>query len=80
MRNFSEKVVEKIKTHFKFNNFFFENHDVYEVMWKRMVLPDRPQMAINRMRSLCLMTKATEHTRRVSNTLKFMGSCIVRIF
>ena len=60
--------------------FFLENHDVYEVMWKSMILPDRPQMAINRMRILCLMTKATENTLRVSNTLTFIGSCIVRIF
>jgi hypothetical protein len=36
MRNVSEKVVEKIKTYFTFNNvFFFENCGVYEIMWKK---------------------------------------------
>jgi len=30
--------VEKIETHFMFNNtFFFENHAVYEIMWKNIV-------------------------------------------
>jgi len=48
--------------------FFFENRDVYEVMWKSLVQPDRRQMAINRMRISCWMTKATEHTLRISNT------------
>jgi len=30
-----------------FNNiFFFENHAVYEIIWKNMVEPDRPQITI----------------------------------
>ena len=35
--NISEKVIEKIKSHiFRFNNsFFFENHAVCEIMWKK---------------------------------------------
>ena len=37
------KVVENQNTHFVFN-FFFENHAVYEIMWKKKVLePDRPK-------------------------------------
>jgi hypothetical protein len=43
---FQAKVLEKIKTHFMFNNFFPENRAVYEIMWKNMVQPDRPQMAV----------------------------------
>jgi len=39
--------------------FFFENHAVYETTWKNIVEPDRPQMAIRRMRIACLITKAT---------------------
>ena len=32
---FQENVVEKFKTHILcFNNFFFENHAVYEILWK----------------------------------------------
>ena len=42
---FQTKDVEKIKTHFMFNN-FFENCAVYEIMWKNMVEPDMPQVAI----------------------------------
>jgi hypothetical protein len=40
------KVIEKIKTHFIFNIFFFENRAVYENIWRNTVEPDRPQMAI----------------------------------
>ena len=28
------------------NNFFSENRAVYEIMWKKMVQPDRSQMTI----------------------------------
>jgi hypothetical protein len=42
MRNVSEKVVEKIKTHILFP----ENRAFYEIMWKNIVEPDRPQMTI----------------------------------
>jgi hypothetical protein len=38
MRNISEKVVEKIKTHILFSiNLFFENRAVYKTIWKNMV-------------------------------------------
>jgi hypothetical protein len=43
---FEIKVVEKTKTHFVFNNFFFENRVVHDMMWKNMVEPDRSHMAI----------------------------------
>ena len=36
--------VEKIKTHFIFNNFFSENRAVYEILSKNVVEPERPQM------------------------------------
>jgi len=29
-----------------FNNYFSENHTVYEIMWKNIVGPDRPEMTI----------------------------------
>jgi len=52
---FQAKVVEKVKTHFTsmFSNFGFENRAVYEVRWKSLVLPDRPQMTILRMHIPC---------------------------
>jgi hypothetical protein len=58
---FQTKVVEKIKTHFSCSlTFFFENRTVYEIMWKNMVEPDRPQMTIRRMRFACLITEAID--------------------
>jgi hypothetical protein len=47
IRNFSDKIVEKIKTHILCSiNFFPENRALYEIMWKNVVEPDRPQMTI----------------------------------
>jgi len=57
---FQTKVVEKIKTHFMFNNFFPENRAVYEIMWKNTVEPSRSQMTIWRMRIACWIHKATD--------------------
>ena len=34
---FHTKLVDKIKTHFMFNNVFSENRVVYDIMWKNMV-------------------------------------------
>ena len=42
-----------------FNNLFFENRDVYEIMWKNVVEPDRPQMTIWHMRIARWIAKAT---------------------
>jgi hypothetical protein len=50
MRNISENR-EKVKTHFMISDFFSpENLATYEIMWKSIVEPDRPQMTIWRMR------------------------------
>ena len=37
---------ENQNTHFTLNIFFFENRAVYEITWKNMVQPKRPQMTI----------------------------------
>jgi hypothetical protein len=37
--------VEKRNTHFVSNNFFSDNRAFYEIMWKNIVEPGRPQMA-----------------------------------
>ena len=39
---------ENQNTHFIFSNpfFFFENRPVYEIMWKNIVQPERPQMTV----------------------------------
>jgi len=67
---FQTKVVEKIKTHFMFNNVFFfsENHAVYEIMWKNIVERGRPQMTIWRMRIACWIPRLQIHTLRLCNT------------
>jgi hypothetical protein len=46
MRNFSEKLAERIKTHHlgSIALLFSENLAVYEIMWKNVAEPDRPQM------------------------------------
>jgi len=42
-----------------FNNVFFENRAVYEIMCKNTVEPDRSQMTIRRMRIAFWISKAT---------------------
>jgi hypothetical protein len=38
---------ENQNTHFMFNKFFYENRDVYEIMWKKnMIESERPQMTM----------------------------------
>ena len=48
MRKVSDKNCrENHNSHFMLNNvFFLENRAVYEIMWKNIVRPDRPLMAI----------------------------------
>jgi hypothetical protein len=59
MRNVSDKSCkENQNTNFTFYN-FSENRAVYEIMWKNVVEPDRPQTTIRRMRITCWITKAT---------------------
>jgi hypothetical protein len=42
---FKKKAAQKIKKHILFSIFFL-NLVFYEMMWKNMVQPDRPQMAM----------------------------------
>jgi hypothetical protein len=63
---FHTKVLEKIVTHFLFNNFFSEHRAVCEVMWENMVGPDRPEATIQdrseKMRFVCWITAARIQT------------------
>ena len=44
---FKQTLYRKSKKHFMFNKIFlFENRAVYEVMWKRMVQPDKLQLTM----------------------------------
>jgi hypothetical protein len=59
MRNVSDKSCrENQNTHFVFGD-FFESRTVYEIIWKNMVEPGRPQMTVRRMRIACWIPKAT---------------------
>ena len=52
------KVVEKIKTHFLFNNFFSEDRTVCTIMSKDMVKTEEPQMT-------CRLLNARFHLKSV---------------
>ena len=60
MRNVSDKLVEKIKSHIlcSITFFFLENLAVYEIMPKNTVETDRPQTTIWRMWIACWTPKA----------------------
>jgi hypothetical protein len=52
MKNVSDKVVEKIKTHVGCAIIYiFLNHVVFEIVWKNTVETDRPQITIWLMRN-----------------------------
>ena len=43
---FHTRVLEEIRTYIMFSNFFPENRVVYEIIWKNILQPDRPQVTI----------------------------------
>jgi hypothetical protein len=52
MRNpLAQDCRENQNTHFKSNNFFFESPAVYEIKWKNLADPGKPQMTIWRLRN-----------------------------
>jgi hypothetical protein len=68
MRNVSDKICrENQNTNFMFKNFFLENCAIYEMMWKNIVEPNRPQMTIWLMCIACWIPEATD-TFRICNT------------
>jgi hypothetical protein len=52
IKNVSDKIIKKVKTRNLYSVTFF-NRAVYALMWKSILGPDRPQMAIWRMRIAC---------------------------
>jgi len=65
---FQKKSCREKKKLFVFGNFFSENRDVYEILWKNFVEPDKPQMVIWRMRNECWLTTATKTHSKCLNT------------
>jgi len=78
---FQTNFVEKIKTHFMLKNFFFENPTVYEIMWKNILVPDRPQMTMWRVRISCSIPKAA-HGRNLRVLLRVVvdSDFVINIF
>jgi hypothetical protein len=67
VRNISDKCCrENPNTHFTFINFFVENRVVYEIMWTNVVEPNKPQMAIWRMRIACWIPRLQHILRKVT--------------
>jgi hypothetical protein len=64
------KVVEKIKTHILCRvTFFYENHAVYEIMWKNIVDPAGPHCMLD--------AEEYKYTLRVCNTYCFSTTTVV---
>ena len=63
-RNAADKRCPEKSQHILFSvAFFSENPAVYEIMWKNIVEPDRPQMKTWCMRNACWIPKATKSTQ-----------------
>jgi hypothetical protein len=60
-----------------FNNIFFENLAVCQIMWNNMVETDRSQMTIWRMRFAFWINKAKTHAQIICNTYYFCTVTIV---
>ena len=65
---FQTSVIEKIKTHLRFNYISFENR---EITCKNVEGPDRPQMTIWRMLIACWIPKITNAYVSICNTYSF---------
>jgi hypothetical protein len=73
MKNISHKGC-KDKTYILCFIAFFENRAIYEIMWKNMVKPDKPQMSIRRTRFAYWINKATDTS---SEYVAFTAQCYV---
>ena len=68
MRNISNKVAEKIKAHIlRSITFFSKNYATYDIMWKNMAKPDKPQTTIqySSMGFAYWITTATDKTQNM---------------
>jgi len=76
MKLLQTNVVQKIKTHFIFKH-FSESRAVYEITWKNMLQPDRPQMTIHYEHAHCLLDNwGYRHTLRICNTYCFSAATV----
>jgi hypothetical protein len=68
---FQTKFIETLKSHILYSIVLFRNIAFYEIMWKNVVEPDRPQTIIWHTRIACLICKATTHTQNIYYLLIF---------
>jgi hypothetical protein len=68
---------ENSKQIFCFQLLFFENRTVYEILWKNIVQPDRPQMTIWHMRFACWVPKNT-YTHNMQHLLFSSATIVAR--
>jgi hypothetical protein len=60
IKNISDRIVEKIKTHFLSSVTFFRKFVFYEIMCKNIVKADWPDTTTWPMHILCWLTEATK--------------------
>jgi hypothetical protein len=68
---------ENQNTHFTFNNFFPRKSAIYEIMWKNIKEPERPQMTIWLTRIACWIPKATNTHSEIRNNHCFSIATMV---
>jgi hypothetical protein len=56
---------------------FFKNRPVYEIMYKNIVQPNRPQMALWRIAHCMLGTRGYNHTLRICNNYFYSATTMV---
>ena len=80
MKNVPDKFIKQITTyvHFRFDNVFVENHAVYEIKWRYIVVPDRPQTM--HMRTVCWLPKATNTHSEYTGCHRRNGPNFGRVF
>ena len=76
MRNIADKHCRETQDTFYVQKYFPENRTVYEIIWRNMTEPERPQMAIRRMRFVCWISKATD-TIRIWNAFRSSTATVV---
>jgi hypothetical protein len=76
MKNISDRIVEKTETHILFPvTFIFQkNYSVYEIMWKRVLHPEGPQLKIR-----CMFIVFCIPTNNMKYLLLFTAKIVERM-
>jgi hypothetical protein len=75
---FSQTLYRKSEQTFHDHNFFPpENRVIYDIIWKNMVQPERPQTTIQPMRFACRINKARMQAYSIFNTYRFSTTTMV---